>query len=290
MALVPMGQLVQDAKRGRYAVGQFNFSTLEFAQAIMAAAVEERAPFILGVTGGGLRHMGVEFAAAIGRTVAEMAEVPVALHLDHGSSFEIVMRCLRAGFSSVMFDGSRLPLQENMAITKQIVRVAHSMGVSVEAEVGAIGGVEDDLSLAASDALVTDPKEAISFYEETGVDALAVAVGNAHGMYKSIPDIRIDIVQTISEALPIPLVLHGGSDIPEATIRQAIVAGCSKINVSTEFQLAFTDGLRQALADESLHDSRKCLGPAREAVRKVVVEKIRLSGCRGRASRGDRPC
>lgn len=287
-----MKPLVDKARKASYAVGQFNFSTLEFAQAILEAACELQAPLILGVTEGGLRHIGVDFAAAIGLTAAGLADIPVALHLDHGSSFELVMRCLRAGFSSVMFDGSRLPLEKNIRVTKEIVRVAHSMGVSVEAEVGAIGGVEDDMIGAGGTAPVTDPQEAVRFFEETGVDALAVAVGNAHGMYKSIPCIRLDIVETIAAALPIPLVLHGASGIPDATIKKAIAVGCSKINVSTEFQVAFTSGLRKALADPDLYDSRKCLGPAREAIKGVVVEKMRLFGCEGMAARGreEGPC
>lgn len=284
MSLVPMTALVKAAKDEGYAVGQFNFSTLEFAQAAWEAAEAERAPLILGVTGGGLRHMGIPFAAAIGRTIAKQASVPVVLHLDHGSSFELVMQCLRAGFSSVMFDGSRLTLEENIRQTGQIVKVAHSMGVSVEAEVGAIGGVEDDHVVDVSDALVAAPADAIRLYNETGIDAIAVAVGNAHGMYKSIPNIRIDIVTAVAEAIPIPVVLHGGSGTPDAIVKKAIAAGCGKINVSTEFQVAFTDTLRTVLQQQpDLHDSRKCLGPAREAIKKVVVEKMRLFGVNGRA-------
>lgn len=279
-----MTEMVKAAKQGKYAVGQFNFSTLEFAQAAMEAAVTEKAPLILGVTEGGLRHMGIPFAAAIGRTVAELAAVPVVLHLDHGSSFATVMQCLRAGFSSVMFDGSRLPLAENIRITGEIVHVAHSMGVSVEAEVGAIGGVEDDRAVAEADALVADPQDAIRLYEATGIDAIAVAVGNAHGMYKTIPNIRVDIVAAVAGAIPIPVVLHGGSGTPDEIVRKAIAAGCGKINISTESQIAFTSTLHSVLeAQPALPDSRKCLGPAREAIRRIVVGKMRLFDVSGKA-------
>lgn len=284
MSLVPVTEVLQDAKRGGYAVGQFNFSTLEFAQATMEAALQERAPIILGVTEGGIRHMGVELAAAVGRTVAKLVDVPVVLHLDHGSSFELVMRCIKAGFSSVMFDGSRYPLEENIRITREIVHVAHQMGVSVEAEVGVIGGVEDDRRVDDDDALVTDPKDALRVYEETGVDSMAIAVGNAHGMYKSVPNIRTDVIAATAALVPIPLVLHGGSGIPDSLIKAAIAAGCCKINVSTELQLAFTSTMRDVLQkDPGLQDSRKCLGPAREAIKHIVVEKMRLFGISGRA-------
>ncbi|HHT27273.1 MAG TPA: class II fructose-bisphosphate aldolase [Firmicutes bacterium] len=284
MALVPLQELLQDARKGGYAVGQFNFSTMEFAQATLAVAAKERAPFILGVTEGGIKHMGVEFAAAVGKTVAQLTDLPVVLHLDHGSDFDVIMRCLRAGFTSVMFDGSRYPLEENIARTKEIVRIAHSMGASVEAEVGVVGGVEDDHSVDEADALVTDPRDARRIAEETGIDALAIAVGNAHGMYKSIPNIRTDVIAATAAVTDVPLVLHGGSGIPDELVRAAIAAGICKVNVSTEFQLAFTSTLRDVLtADPKLQDSRKCLGPARDAIKAVVAEKIKLFGIAGRA-------
>lgn len=282
--LASMAEMVLTAKKAGYAVGQFNFSNLELAQAALEAAEELRAPLILGVTEGGLRHMGVEFAAAIGLTAARQAKVPVSLHLDHAGSFDLIMSCIKAGFNSVMFDGSRLPIEENIRMTKEICRVAHAMGVSVEAEVGAIGGVEDDLSVAAADALVADPEEAVNFWQQTKVDALAVAVGNAHGMYKTIPNIRTDIVQAVAGAIPVPVVLHGGSGTPDDIIRRAIAAGCAKINVSTENQVAFTSTLRRLLTeDPELADSRKCLGPARAVVKGSIKERITVFGAAGKA-------
>lgn len=281
MSLVRMTELVKAAKLDGYAVGQFNFSSLEFAQAAMEAAIEERSPLILGVTQGGIKHMGLPFAAAIGRTVAELSDVPVALHLDHSDSFDLCIQCIRAGFSSVMFDGSRLSLEDNIRITKDIVRVAHSVGVSVEAEVGVIGGVEDDSSVGES--FVANPRDAIRLYEETGIDAIAVAVGNAHGVYKAPPNIRVDIIKEVADAIPIAVVLHGGSGTPPATLQAAIAAGCGKINVSTEKQVAFTSTIRDVLnANPDMYDSRKCLGPAREAMKQIVIEKMRLFGASGR--------
>src|SRR5690606_26346422 len=210
---------------------------------------------------------------------AETRGVPVALHLDHGSSFEIAMKCIRAGFSSVMFDGSHLPFEENVRLTKEIVKVAHAMGVSVEGELGTIGGVEDDLVVDDADAMLAKPEEAIRFYEETGVDCLAIAVGTAHGMYKGEPHIRFDIIEEVTRNIPVPVVLHGGSGVPDEMIRKAIQAGVGKINVNTENQVACTAAIREVLEkDEKVYDPRKYLGPGREAMVEVVRAKIRLFG------------
>src|SRR5690606_31282371 len=173
--------------------------------------------------------------------------LPIALHLDHGSSFEVAMACIRAGFSSVMFDGSHYPLEENIRLTKEIVKAAHAMGVSVEGELGTIGGVEDDISVDEADASLAKPEEAIRFYEETGVDALAIAVGTAHGMYKGEPNIRFDIIDEVAKAIPVPIVLHGGSGVKDEAIKEAIAKGVGKINVNTENQIACTDTIRDIL-------------------------------------------
>src|SRR5690606_19847166 len=182
---------------------------------------------------------------------AETRGVPVALHLDHGSSFEIAMECIRAGFSSVMFDGSHYPFEENIRLTKEVVKAAHAMGVSVEGELGTIGGVEDDISVDEADAALAKPEEAIRFYEETGVDCLAIAVGTAHGMYSAEPNIRHDIIEQVSKAIPVPIVLHGGSGVPDEMISKAITAGVGKINVNTENQVACTDAIREVLAKDA---------------------------------------
>lgn len=279
MPLVPMTELAQQAKREQFAIGQFNMNNLEFAKAIMEAAERERAPFIYGVSEGAMKYMGDRYVVALARAAAEASDIPVVLHLDHGSSFESVMHAIRLGFTSVMFDGSHLPLDENIRITRDIVRVAHAMGISVEGELGTIGGVEDDLSVADEDAHIAKPEEAIRFYEETGVDVLAIAVGTAHGMYKGKPHIRFDVIEEVARAIPVPIVLHGGSGVPDEDIRLAIEKGVGKINVNTENQIAMTRTIRKMLQEKpDLYDPRKYLGPAIEAMREVVQQKMRLFG------------
>lgn len=284
MPLVSMNELLPKAKANKYAVGQFNMNNLEFAQATVEAAIEENSPFIYGVSEGALKYMGIEFTVAMAKAAADKSGLPIALHLDHGSSFDVAMKCIRAGFSSVMFDGSHYGLEENIALTKEVVKAARAMGVSVEGELGTIGGVEDDLSVDEADAKMADPAEAIRFYEETGVDCLAIAVGTAHGMYKGEPKIHYDIIQKVADAIPVPIVLHGGSGVPDEAIRLSIQAGVGKINVNTENQVACTNAIREVLlANSEVIDPRKYLTPARTAMKAVIQEKIRLFGSNNQA-------
>ncbi len=284
MPLVSMNEFLPKAKAGKYAVGQFNMNNLEFAQAIVEAAMEEKSPFIYGVSEGALRYMGIEFTVAIAEAAAKKSGLPIALHLDHGSSFEVAMKCIRAGFSSVMFDGSHYSLEDNIRLTKEVVKAARAMGVSVEGELGTIGGVEDDLNVDEADAALAKPEEAIRFYEETGVDCLAIAVGTAHGMYAAEPNIRHDIIEQVSKAIPVPVVLHGGSGVPDSMIREAITAGVGKINVNTENQVACTEAIRESLAkDAKVIDPRKYLTPAKNAMIEVVRAKIQLFGSNNQA-------
>lgn len=284
MSLVSMAPLLTAPKEKKYAVGQFNMNNLEFTQAIIEAAAEERSPVIFGVSEGALKYMGLEFTVAMAKAAADKYAVPVVLHLDHGSSFAVVMQCIRAGFSSVMFDGSHHPLEVNIALTKKVVESAHAVGVSVEGELGTIGGVEDDLSVAEEDAAFAKPEEAIRFWEDTRVDALAIAVGTAHGVYKGEPRIRFDIIEAVAGKIEAPIVLHGGSGVPDDTIRKSISLGVGKVNVNTENQVASTEVIRKILmAKPELIDPRKYLGPGREAIKEVVKTKIRLFGSNDRA-------
>ncbi|QYR21573.1 class II fructose-1,6-bisphosphate aldolase [Paenibacillus sp. sptzw28] len=284
MPLVSMNEFLPMAKANKFAVGQFNMNNLEFAQAIVEAAMEEKSPFIFGVSEGALKYMGMEFTVAIAEAAAKQSGLPIALHLDHGSSFEVAMKCIRAGFSSVMFDGSHYGLEENIELTKQVVKAARAMGVSVEGELGTIGGVEDDISVDEEHASLAKPEEAIRFYEETGVDCLAIAVGTAHGMYKGEPKIHYDIIQKVADAIPVPVVLHGGSGVPDEAIRLSIQAGVGKINVNTENQVACTNAIREVLGgNATVYDPRKYLTPARNAMKAVVQEKIRLFGSSNQA-------
>lgn len=284
MPLVSMNEFLPKAKAEKFAVGQFNMNNLEFAQAITDAAIAEKSPFIFGVSEGALKYMGIEYTVAIAEAAAKKSGLPIALHLDHGSNFDVAMKCIRAGFSSVMFDGSHHSFEDNIRLTKEVVKAAHAMGVSVEGELGTIGGVEDDISVDEAHAALAKPDEAIRFYEETGVDCLAIAVGTAHGMYTGEVKIHFDIIKEVVSRIPVPVVLHGGSGIPDEMIREAIQSGVGKINVNTENQVACTEAIREVLAkDGKVYDPRKYLTPARNAMQQVVQEKIRLFGSSNKA-------
>ncbi|MDR6225484.1 class II fructose-1,6-bisphosphate aldolase [Desmospora profundinema] len=284
MPLVPMTHFLPQAKQEGFAVGQFNMNNLEFTQGIAAAAKEEQSPFIFGVSEGAMRYMGIDYVVAMAEIAARQSGVPVALHLDHGSSFDVVMKCIQAGFSSVMFDGSHHPYEENIRLTKEVVKAAHAVGVSVEGELGTIGGVEDDLEVDEADAALAKPEEAIRFWEETQVDAMAIAVGTAHGMYKGEPKIHFDIIDEVAKKIDAPIVLHGGSGVPDDAIQESIRLGVGKINVNTESQVACTQKIRELLgADPDMIDPRKYLGPGREAIKETVKGKMRLFGSSGKA-------
>ncbi|MCY0875958.1 MAG: class II fructose-1,6-bisphosphate aldolase [Firmicutes bacterium] len=276
--------VLEDGLKNGYAVGQFNINNLEFTQAIVEVANEEGSPVILGASEGAIKYMGIAYTAAIARAAAEMSKVPVILHLDHGGSFDMVMQCLRYGWTSIMIDGSHHPYAENMALTKKVVEACHALGVHVEGELGRIGGVEDDLTVDAREAALVQPKEAKEFVQATGIDALAPAIGSAHGHYQGKPELAFNRLREVRDVTGIPLVLHGGTGIPDEDIRQAISLGVSKINVNTENQSAFTDAIRAVFEkDKKVYDPRKYLGPAREAIKEAVRAKIRLFGSAGRA-------
>jgi len=276
--------VLEDGLKNGYAVGQFNINNLEFTQAIVEVANEEGSPVILGASEGAIKYMGMDYMAAIARVAAEKSKVPVILHLDHGSSFEVVMKCLRHGWTSIMIDGSHHPFEENVALTKKVVEACHALGVHVEGELGRIGGVEDDLTVDAREAALVQPHEAAAFVRTTLVDALAPAIGSAHGHYSGKPDLAFDRLREVRDVTGIPLVLHGGTGIPDEDIRQAISLGVSKINVNTENQSAFTDAIRAVFEkDKIVYDPRKYLGPGREAIKDAVRAKIRLFGSAGRA-------
>lgn len=285
MPLVSMTEMLNKAKDGGYAVGQFNLNNLEFTQAILAAAQEENAPVILGVSEGAGRYMGgYKVVAAMVRALMETMHitVPVALHLDHGSTFENCVLALKEGFTSVMIDGSRFPLEENIALTKRVVDVAHALGASVEAELGRIGGQEDDIAVA--EAAYAVPSECVRLARETGIDCLAPALGSVHGPYKGEPKLGFDRMKEIKELTGLPLVLHGGTGIPTKDIQRAISLGTAKINVNTENQLASAAKVREVLAaNPDLYDPRKYLGPARDAIKETVKAKIREFGSANKA-------
>lgn len=284
MSLVSVDSLLTEAKKGGYAVGAFNCNNMEIVQAIIAAAEQEKSPVIIQASQGAIKYAGLPYIVSLVRTAAEQASVPVALHLDHGTSFDQVIQCIGSGFTSVMIDWSKYPLEENIAMTKQILSVARPLGVSVEAELGKIGGTEDDVTVSDREATFTDPDEAARFVEETGIRSLAVAIGTAHGQYKGEPKLDFDRLKEIVEKTNIPIVLHGSSGVPDAALQEAVRLGVCKINIDTNIREAFTEGVREALAaNPNEIDPRKILGPARDKMIERVSEKMRVFGSTGKA-------
>ncbi|MGM7634759.1 class II fructose-bisphosphate aldolase [Bacillus sp. Hm123] len=287
MPLVSMTDMLNKAKEEKYAVGQFNLNNLEFTQAILQAAEEEKSPVILGVSEGAARYMG-GFKLVVAMVEALMEEynvtVPVAIHLDHGSSFEMCAKAIQAGFTSVMIDGSHHPLEENIELTKKVVELAHIHGVSVEAELGRIGGQEDDLIVDDAEAMYAIPSECDQLVRETGVDCFAPALGSVHGPYKGEPNLGFERMEEVMNLTGVPLVLHGGTGIPTKDIQRAISLGTAKINVNTENQITSAKTVREVLAEKpDLYDPRKYLGPARETIKETVKGKMREFGSSGRA-------
>lgn len=284
MTLVSLSAILKQAEAGGWAVGAFNCNNLELVQAIIQAAEAEQAPVVLQASQGAIKYAGLNYISGLALEAARTARVPVAVHLDHGTSFEQVVRCVRSGFSSVMIDGSHLPLAENIGLTRRVVDVARPVDVTVEGELGRIGGTEDDITVDEREALFTDPDEAGHFVEATRVDALAVAIGTAHGLYHGTPLLDFDRLQRIRLRVRVPLVLHGSSGVPADAVREAVTLGVRKVNIDTDIRQAFTETIREVLAGAPGEiDPRKVLGPAREAAFEVIREKIRLFGGVGRA-------
>ncbi|MCW6659187.1 class II fructose-1,6-bisphosphate aldolase [Aerococcaceae bacterium NML191292] len=282
--LVSMTEMLKKAKEGKYAVGQFNINNLEWTQAILKAAQENNSPVILGVSEGAGKYMGGPKAVVgmvNGLLEAMDITVPVALHLDHGSSVEVCKEYIDAGFSSVMYDHSHYPIDENIALTKEVVAYAHSKGASVEAEVGTVGGEEDGVIGGVQYADLEECKRMVS---EAGIDALAAALGSVHGTYAGEPVLGFDEMLAISEATGAPLVLHGGSGIPEYQIKKAIERGHAKINVNTELQQQWTAAVREKLAtDDKVYDPRKIIKPGHDAIVKTTKEIMDMFGSTNQA-------
>jgi fructose-bisphosphate aldolase, class II len=285
MPLVSMTDMLNKAKAEGYAVGQFNLNNLEFTQAILQAAEEEKSPVILGVSEGAGRYMG-GFKTVVNMVKGLMEDykitVPVAIHLDHGSSFDKCKEAIDAGFTSVMIDASHHPFEENVEMTKKVVEYAHARGVSVEAELGTVGGQEDDV--VANGVIYADPKECEELVKRTGIDCLAPALGSVHGPYKGEPNLGFKEMEEIGKITGVPLVLHGGTGIPTKDIQRAISLGTAKINVNTENQIASAKKVREVLAaNPDMYDPRKYLGPARDAIKETVIGKMREFGSSGKA-------
>lgn len=309
MPLVTTTEMFRKAYEGGYAIGAFNVNNMEIIQGIVEAGTEEKAPLILQVSAGARKYANTVYLKKMVEAAVETSGLPIALHLDHGDSFELCKDCVDNGFTSVMIDASAHSFAENIAITKQVVEYAHDHGVVVEAELGKLAGVEDDVKVDAKDASYTDPDQVQEFVEKTGVDSLAIAIGTSHGAFKfkGQPKLRFDILEEVGKRLPyFPIVLHGASSVPqefvktinqyggnmpgaqgvpEDMLRKAATMAVCKINIDSDLRLAVTASIREHFALNPSHfDPRQYLGPARDAVKAMVRHKIvDVLGCNGRA-------
>ncbi len=303
--LVPAKSLLIKARAGHYAIPAFNINNLEILKAVMQAAEELRSPIIIQTSEGAIAYAGMNYLIAMVR-VAAQSKIPIVLHLDHGKDLNVIKKAIQSGYTSVMYDGSSLPYAENVKRTQQVVRWAKQKGVSVEAEIGALKGIEDFVNVSEKDALLTNPEEAARFAKETSCDSLAVAIGTAHGAYKFKGKTHLDIdrLKKIASLIKLPIVLHGASGVREDVIKmaehygakigeargvmdedikQAIKYGVAKINIDTDIRLAFTAGLREILSQSpTVFDPRKLLEPAMRMMTEMAKQKILIFGSKGK--------
>jgi len=300
MALVTTTEMFKRAMQENYAIGAFNINNMEFVQAIMDAAAEQNSPLILQTSSSAIKYARIPYLKKMIEAGLEEHDIPVALHLDHGPDFETAKMCIDNGYTSVMIDGSKYDYEENVRLTRQVVDYAHAHGVVVEAEIGRLAGVEDEVNVADNDALYTNPEQARDFVAATGVDSLAIAIGTSHGAYKFKGDakLRFDILEKVKQLIPnTPIVLHGASTViqeyvetcnkyganlpgakgcPDEMLHEASQRGVSKINVDTDLRLAMTAGIRKVFAENpEVFDPRKYMGPGRDLIKEAVVHKIR---------------
>jgi tagatose 1,6-diphosphate aldolase GatY/KbaY len=275
--------MLEDARKGGYAVGAFNVENMEMVKAVIGAAQELRAPVMLQTTGSTIKYGSMETYAAIVAAEAKKATVPVCLHLDHGSSFELAVQAIKAGYTSVMIDGSHENFEDNIAVTKKVVDVAKACGIPVEAELGKVGGKEDDTEAEADTN--TDPEEAKEFVERTGVSSLAIAIGTAHGFYVGTPVLDKERVSAVKKLVSVPLVLHGGSGLSDEDVRDCIRRGMCKANFATELRAAYTDAVKKLLAEHpETFDPKKLGVVGMEAVKNLVMDRMKVCGCDGKAN------
>lgn len=283
MPLVTTKEMLTRAQAGHYAVGAFNVENLEMVMAVVQAAEESRAPVILQTTPSTVKYAGLDYYLAMVQTAAARASVPVAMHLDHGDSFDLAMQALRTGYTSIMIDGSHHSFQENINLTRRVVDACAPSNIPVEAELGKVGGKEDDLEGGDGNPF-TDPQQAAEFVQETQVDSLAVAIGTAHGLYKGVPKLDFERLSAIHQLVTIPLVLHGASGVPDEAVQESIRRGICKVNFATELRIAFSNGVKQYLAeDPDVFDPKKYSKVGRANVVALVKEKIALCGSANQA-------
>jgi fructose-bisphosphate aldolase class II len=313
MALVTTKKMFAMAYQHGYAIGAFNVNNMEITQGIMLAAAEEKAPVILQISRGARKYASMRYLRGIvDAAVAENPSLPICMHLDHGDTFATCKQCVDEGFTSVMIDGSHQPFEENITLTRNVVEYAHGHGVVVEAELGQLGGIEEDvIGVSAEDVSqhLTDPDQVVEFVDRTGVDSLAIAIGTSHGAYKfkATPKLAFDVIERVSRKLPgFPLVMHGSSSVPqeytdlinkyggrmpdakgvpEEAIRKAAQMAVCKVNFDTDLRMAMTAAIRQVFAEKPAEfDPRNYLGPAREEIKKMIGRRFHVLGCAGKAA------
>ena len=279
MPFVTTKKMLQDAQDGHYAVGAFNVENMEMVMAVIEAAEEMNAPVIMQTTPSTVKYAGLDYYLANVKAAAERADIPVALHLDHGSSYGLAMQALRTGYTSIMIDGSHEGFEDNVVLTKAVVDACRPSGIPVEAELGKVGGKEDDLDGGDGDGY-TDPNQAKEFVERTGDSSLAVAIGTAHGLYKGEPKLEQERLSNIRQVVSVPLVLHGASGVPDEAVREAIRRGICKVNYATELRIAYSNGIKEVLkTDPDIIDPKKYGAIGKKYVKTFVMEKIRNCGC-----------
>ena len=280
MPLVTTINMLMDAREKGYAIAAFNCENIEMIQAVIAAAEELKAPVILQTTSSTIRYASVEIFSGIVAGAVKNSKIPVALHLDHGNTLQLAEDALKAGYSSIMIDGSNMPLEENIAFTKKAADLCNNAGIAIEGELGRVGGKEDDT--VSDSAGYTDPEEADRFVKETGVSSLAIGVGTAHGVYAVKPVLNPDLISVLRKKLPLPLVLHGASGLEDSVVKDCIKRGISKVNIATDLRIAYTQAVLEYLKkDPHCIDPKKFGEAAKEAVKKVAMDRIKVCGCQG---------
>ena len=281
--LLSTRQMLFEAQKGQYAVPAFNIHNMETLQVVAETAAELHSPLILAATPSTVAYAGADYLVAMAAVAAARTDIPIALHLDHHEKFPDIQQSIDAGFSSCMIDASKEPFAVNIERTREVLDYAHRYDVTVEAELGKLVGIEDDLVVDEKDSLYTNPKDAVRFIEATGIDSLAVAIGTAHGLYKGRPKLDFERLQEIRQAVDIPLVLHGASDVPDELVQQAIRLGICKVNIATDLKIPFSGAIMAYLLEHpEASDPRKYLNPAKEAMQAVVRHKIAVCGSAGK--------
>lgn len=282
MPLVTSEAMLLSAQKGGYAIGAFNVENMEMAQAVISAAEELEAPVMVQTTPSTVKYGGLALYRANVAVLAQKAKVPVAMHLDHGNSFDLAAQALREGYTSIMIDGSHESFEENIALTQRVVAMCRPNQVPVEAELGKVGGKEDDLNGGAGG--YTEPLEAKEFVERTGVSSLAVAIGTAHGVYAGVPKLDVERLKEIRKVVEIPLVLHGASGLTDESVRECIAEGICKVNFATELRIAYSDGIKKVLSEKpEAFDPKVYSKIGREMVKELVKNRMRVCGCQGKA-------